>query len=84
MAGFFGIMIGSIFDPISLIGYVLAGLCVRRLWLAVLLAILWRVGLHALVDAPSRFLLPALGGATTVTVAVFWVRSMLTGSPEPK
>lgn len=73
---FFAIMLASMIDPLSLIGYLLAGLLVRTYWVAVVVALGWRILLFAALSraGSAQFLVPALVGGLMVVSATFAIR----------
>lgn len=77
MTYFLGVMLGTMLDPISALGYVLAGVFARRLWIAVAIAVVWRTVLFMMLGGPSKAFLPILAGAVLFTVIVFFIRTAL-------
>lgn len=75
-------MLASMLDPIAAIGYLLAGMFIRRYWLALLAGVVWRSVL-ALLAPPGagRFLVPALFGAVIWVSVVFVIRRAFRKEP---
>ena len=81
--GFLVAIIASLLDPISLIGYVLAGIFLRRYWAAVLVSVAWRLILQLVFIVPmarslqsgvsTEVLAAALVGAFVATSIVYLI-----------
>lgn len=80
---FFTGVAAQLLDPISLIGYVLAGSLIRHYWVAVAVGVVWRLLLHLIMatlfapalheSIPAHILGAALFGAFTATSLVYLV-----------
>src|SRR5262249_50612716 len=90
--GFLVSALASLLDPLSLIGYVAAGILVRHYWVSILSAIVWRLALQvALVATPPRSLqsqaagipVAALAGAAFATSLIYLIaRALRSGLKE--
>ena len=85
MATFLAIALASLFDPLSVVGYLLAGLFIKRYPVAVAFALSWRILIHLLImpRGSARFLIPALLGALVFVTVVYFVKKMIF-APEVK
>ena len=90
IAGFLVSMLASLLDPISVIGYVVAGSFIRRFWVSVLAGVLWRLLLQLIVVGPASkslqthafpdVMLAALAGAAVATSLVYLIVGRLRAS----
>lgn len=54
MISFIGIVIGSLFDPIRLVGYFLAGVLIKKYITAVTVAVAWNLTLYLVIIYPAQ------------------------------
>ena len=85
-------VVASLFDPISLIGYALAGALIRNYWGAVAIGMAWRLLLQLVIvvpaargsSLPAYMLEAALVGAFIATSLVYLVaRAIRTNREDP-
>jgi|TARA_R100000501_G_scaffold2927_2_gene6799 glucose-6-phosphate-specific signal transduction histidine kinase len=75
--GFAIIIIVSMLDPIAVVGYLFAGLCIKRYWVAIVAALAWRMAFFLFLSFPgsSKEALPILIGAAIFTTIVYLIRN---------
>ena len=73
-------------DPVSALGYLLAGLLIRNYWLAITAGVIWRLVLFMALSPPGagRFLVPALAGAVLFVSIVYLIRRAFRKTTAPK
>jgi len=93
VAGFFATMLGTMLDPVGLVGYILAGIFIRGIWWVLLAAAAWAAVMTVLVQAITATLTPAeiwglfparLVGALFVTGVTYWIASAVRKSKKAK
>ena len=82
--------ISSLFDPLALLGYVIAGALITRLWATLLVAVVWAVALEWLSSvlasslqlnaAFGNLLLPRIAGGVLCTGVVFAISATARGA----
>jgi hypothetical protein len=79
LTAFFAIMLASLLDPLSVVGYLLSGILIKRYWFAAAAGVGWRVLLFAVTSSysGSRMIGPALVGAFLFTSLTFLARGWL-------
>lgn len=83
IAALAGSIVGSLIDPIALVGYVAAGALMRNYWGALAAGVGWRLFWHVLLTVPANrmdqsspseyMLVGAVIGAALATSAVFLI-----------
>lgn len=93
VAGFFATMLGTMLDPVGLVGYALAGIFIRGIWWVLLAAAAWAAVMTVLVQTITATLTPAeiwglfparLVGALLVTSVTYWIASAVRKSKKAK